>query len=821
MKLCEISRGEGRIFIRISYDNLPEVCTYKAISTTESGQTIPAMVIPRPKHKDFVFVVPVLTITQKITLTVFDQQNTPIAKVQRVIRPRFAQFTSQVNTFTKNQMAEEIRNLDIKLRQSKVSLKLDGVFPRGKDGQSTHVKATFCQDNSDTTYATSAQSKGYSFHAMFMDGEPIAQNQIINLGENNQKDYPYLGYTTHVLNLALITPINHKGIICWIEDGSSQEVWAISCLMPYEIDNRREGWKNETSPIKINGQYPVWNLTKHTTAAYKLQIQRSMTFKNQPLFSFVVPLYKTPLDFFHEMVDSVLAQTYPYFELILVNASPELESLAHEVEKLCAQDSRVKNITLEENKGITLNTNEGIKIAQGDFLCFLDHDDTIEPDLLFEYAKAINQNPTTDLIYCDEDKFKEGAYYDPSFKPEWNLALELSQNYVCHLLCVRKSIVDEIGLPSNEVDGSQDHHMTLRVAEKARHIHHVAKVLYHWRIHAGSVASGEQQKSYTTSAGIEAITQYLKRNNISAHVEPHKSWLNKYNLIFDLKKEPLVSILIPNKDSVDLLRRCIASIINKSTYTNYEIIVIENNSTQEATFECYRQLEATYPQVKVTYETDAHGFNFSKTINFGRRSAQGEYLLLLNNDTEIITPHWIEQLVGYAMLPDVGAVGAQLFYPDDLIQHAGVAFCSAGPFHEGHFFTTVSDAANYYNIDITRETSAVTGACLLTKASLFDELKGLDEIAFKEDYNDIDYCLRVREKGFRVIYQATCKLYHYESVSRYVASESFWRNEKFCTEMAQLMQRWACYYVNGDPFVSKYLSPAQIIPHYQINLNIE
>ena len=518
-----------------------------------------------------------------------------------------------------------------------------------------------------------------------------------------------------------------------------------------------------------------------------------------PTFSIIVPLYKTPIPFLRDMVASVQTQLYQSWELILVNASPEDAELAAAVESL--DDDRIRVITLDENKGIADNTNVGIEAATGEYVVFFDHDDTLDPFALYKYTKAINEDVDIDALYCDEDFLNEdGEYVAPHFKSDFNIDLLRCHNYITHLLAVRSSYAKELMLRP-AFDGAQDYDFLLRLVERTQRIAHIQDVLYHWRISDTSTAKSAGNKGYADEAGRRALQEHLDRCGLDATAES-TDVACFYQVAYHMVNEPLVSIVIPNKDNTDVLKRCIDSVQEKSTYRNFEIIVVENNSEESVTFEYYERLQKEYPNVKViTWEGP---FNYSAINNFALPFVSGQYLLFLNNDIEVIEPRWMEAMLGLCQREDVGAVGAKLLFPDDTVQHAGVMMIKcqsvndiAGPIHV--FSSLDRDDSGYMRrASLVQDLSAVTAACMMTKRSVFERLNGFDE-DFEVAFNDVDYCLRVREMGKLVVYTPDALLYHYESVSR--GSDTLPQHaERFMREQGKLRIRWSSYYAKGDPY---------------------
>ena len=553
--------------------------------------------------------------------------------------------------------------------------------------------------------------------------------------------------------------------------------------------------------------YAEW-LAGHRRTPFELSEQRRAHFAYEPRFSIIVPLFKTPAAFFTAMVDSVRAQTYPLWELVLVNASPESTELARLVSEACAADDRIVHVDLDENRGISLNTNAGIAVATGDFISFFDHDDVLEPDILFEYARAINEHPTCDLLYCDEDKLlPDGTYTEPFFKPTFSLDLLRCNNYVCHMLTIRTSLLATLEPNTPQFDGAQDHNLTLEAIEHTRYVHHVPRILYHWRVSPSSTAGGGDTKPYATQAGIRAVQAHLDRLGIDATVTAATRPFT-YEVAYTVPEpHPLVSIIIPTSDHVELLRACVTSIMEKTTYNAFEIVVVENNSRKDETFAYYDELERSWPErVRVVRweDTEGRGFNFSALINFGAAEARGDLLLLLNNDTELITDTWLERMVGNCLRPEVGVVGVRLLYPDGTVQHAGVNLTGGS----GHLFRDLpAEGRGYFWLAASqRNLSAVTGACMMVRRDVFQKLGGFDE-SFAVAFNDVDFCLKAREQGLLVVYLPSVELVHRESISRGFDEDPTGR-ARYIEEESHIHAKWSRIFAEGDPYYTPNLRPS-------------
>ena len=548
------------------------------------------------------------------------------------------------------------------------------------------------------------------------------------------------------------------------------------------------------------GGYEAW-LARHKADKRVLRRQKHASFAQKPLISIVIPLYCTPLPYLKELIESVRRQSYENWQLCLSDGSPD-DKAKEFLEKHYGREKRIVYQKLKENGGISANTNAAAELAKGEYLMFCDHDDTLEPDALYEIVKAINDTDA-DVIYTDEDKVSMDGqhYFDPNFKPDFNLFRLRENNYICHIFVVRKSLTDETGMLRSEFDGAQDFDFILRCCEKAKKITHIPKVLYHWRCHMDSTAADPSSKAYAYEAGRKAIREHYQRMGIDATVDmtERPGW---YRSHIKIQGNPMVSIIIPNKDHTDDLELCLFSMSRKSTYRNYEVLIVENNSEKEETFEYYKKLPERYPKVRVlTWEKE---FNYSAINNFAAEEAQGEYLLFLNNDVEILTPDWIEEMLQNCQQENVAAVGAKLYYPDDTIQHAGVVLGLGGI--AGHIMCRASreDPGYFGRMISVQEISAVTAACMMVKKSEFDSVKGFDE-TFQVAFNDIDLCMKFRAAGKKIIFTPYAELYHYESKSRGL-EDTPEKQFRFDKEVKRFQEKWAQQLEMGDPYYSPNLS---------------
>lgn len=546
--------------------------------------------------------------------------------------------------------------------------------------------------------------------------------------------------------------------------------------------------------------------TQHGTASFptaeEAKRQREEKFPREICFSILVPLYNTPRKFLTEMLNSVVNQTYENWQLCLADGSDgEHDSVGEICREYAAGDARICYRKLEKNEGISGNTNECLKMAKGDYIGLFDHDDVLHPSALYEYMKKICEEDA-DYIYCDETTFKGNKTIDDMltlhFKPDFSIDNLRANNYICHFSVFDKKLLEGMELFRSAYDGSQDHDMILRLTSRAKHVVHVPKLLYYWRSHKASVAADINAKSYAIEAARGAVADHLRVCGFrNFEIVSTKAFETIFRIKYEVLGNPKISIVIPNKDHVEDLSRCVDSILKQSTYDNYEIIIVENNSVTAEIEDCYKTLEKQENIRVVRYEGE---FNYSKINNFGVSFADGEYLVLLNNDTQVISINWMEELLMYAQRDDVGAVGAKLYYADKTIQHAGIVIGLGAHRTAGHTHYRVAQTNLGYmgRLCYAQDVTAVTGACLMVKRSLYEQLGGLDE-SFAIALNDVDFCLRLREEGFLNVWNPYCELYHFESVSRGL-DDAGEKAKRYDEESARFREKWKEQLDRGDPY---------------------
>ena len=552
--------------------------------------------------------------------------------------------------------------------------------------------------------------------------------------------------------------------------------------------------------------YDAW-FRRNRILDEELERQKKIVFPYAPKISILVPTFNTPKDLLIEMIESVRNQSYANWQLCIADGSDQDET-KNIIKEYVSKDNRIVVSWLDKNYGISGNTNKALELADGEYTALFDHDDVLELNALYEVVSSL-QEVHHDIVYTDEDKLngKTLQYEDPNFKSDYNEDLLLSHNYITHFFVVKTNILREVGGFNSEYDGAQDYDVILKCVEKTNDIHHIAKILYHWRMHEGSTALNPESKMYCYIAGEKAIQHHLNRIGVKTKVEMRKKpYWGLYHVEYLLDEDPLVSIVIPNYEHEDVLKTCIDSLYNVNTYKNFEIIIVENNSKKKSTFDYYEQVQADHENVKVvTWEGTE--FNFSAINNFGAKYAKGQYLLFLNNDTKVIAPEAIREMVGTCSRNNVGIVGAKLLYQDNTIQHAGVVIGFMG--YARHIMNDIEglkDPGYMMRAQVNCDYSAVTAACMMTKKSLFEELHGFDE-SFKVACNDIDYCLRVRERNCLVVFNSIAKFYHFESKSRGYEN-NLEKVNRFNREVEIWQDRWRDILENGDPY-------------YNVNFKIE
>lgn len=795
--VTNLCRGEGKLFFHVDIDEIQADMLVAFHALTRAGQDVPVMAFvggtpcgmgAYSAGRSFDVALPLLQDDIHFTCLAISSDGTFSQEQTETLNALGVKWRGRLNTLARRGGIDELRNCDKDRTLDRVVFEFwDYLAPESADGLLRGTAYVPC--------GVSAQPPQLAVFDADMNRVNV---KVICSPPRKVASSKNMSAPLWELPFSAAIPANQAYAVLAALDAKGVFLPGFQTVEQWQIQQLAQAVSFVYGNAQWDSGYDSW-FCEHRTGASALELQRAASSPQGPTFSIVVPLFRTPLDLFWEMLESVKAQTYPRWELVLVDASPDDAGLAKAVRAAAEDDTRVKAVFLAENGGITLNTNAGVERATGDFICYFDHDDVLEPDILYEYACAIAADESIDLLYCDEDKLlPDGTYVQPFFKPDFSIDLLRSNNYVCHMLCIRATLLRSLPVQTAKYDGAQDHNLTLLASEKARCIHHVPKVLYHWRMAEGSTAASEGNKSYAWDAGKRAVKAHLDRLGINAQV---KEGILPFTCRVDYIPcgQPLVSVVIPNKDHADILDRCLSSIFEKTTYGRYEIVIVENNSQDPQTFAYYERAQSTWDRVRVV-TWQGEGFNYSEIVNFGVAEACGDYLLLLNNDIEVITPEWIDLLLGACQRDDVGAVGAKLYYADDTVQHAGVGITGETAEHMGLFLSR-EDQGYFGLMGLMRNVSCVTAACMMTKRDVYEQVGGLDaELAVA--YNDVDYCLKVRDAGKLIVMNPFVELYHYESVSRGRDDVSLQKKKRIRRETTLLWQRWSDLYVTGDPYLN-------------------
>lgn len=557
--------------------------------------------------------------------------------------------------------------------------------------------------------------------------------------------------------------------------------------------------------FSFTDKYYLW-IKKYEKSFIDSIQKKGITFKYRPLISIVMPVYNSPSDLLIKAIESVRSQIYTNWELCIADDASTFPHIKHILDEYARKYENIKIIFREKRGHICEASNSALTLANGEYIGFLDHDDELAPHALYMVVKAINEIPNAKIIYSDEDKINENNIRsEPHFKPDWSPDFLLSGNYIAHLLVVKKEIIDKIEGFKIGTEGSQDYDLVLKASLhcKDEEIIHIPHILYHWRMWEKSTANSSQAKDYTESSGIKALKGFFTIQGIENISIKRGKYPNTYKVLYPIPiPHPMVSIIIPTKDGVDLLSNCIKSIINKTEYEPFEIIIINHDSQSEMTYNFFREIALKYDNIKILRHSGA--FNYSLMNNKAVRHAKGELLLFLNNDTEVINPEWLSNMVSHAVRPQIGCVGAKLYYPDDTIQHAGVILGLGGV--AGHHYKGISkDNPGYFGrLNLTQNLSAVTGACLMVRKNIFEEVGGFNHEDLKVAFNDIDFCLRVRQKGYRNLWTPYAELYHLESKSR-GDDNTHEKIERFKKEIEYMKNKWGDLLFN-DPYYNQNFS---------------
>ena len=524
-----------------------------------------------------------------------------------------------------------------------------------------------------------------------------------------------------------------------------------------------------------------------------------------PKISVLMPVHNVEEQWLRGAIDSIRTQLYPHWELCIVDDASDKSHIGELISKYSAEDSRIRAVKLETNSGISIATNRALEIATGEYVAFCDHDDVLTEHALYLIVEEINANPEVELIYSDEDRINErGEIFNPHFKSDWNPILLSAQNYLCHLCVYKTERLRALGGLRAGFDGAQDWDLALRAGETIgkEHIRHVPHVLYHWREISGSTARSTGYKPGVHEAQRQAVAEHLHRIGIEGATVSVESGFEQIRVTLPIAEpKPAVSIILLTRDNEPSLRRCVESIFLKSTYPNFEVLVIDNDSGEPAAVRYIKELSSNE---RVRVIKDRHPFSFAALMNGAVRVARGSVLAFINCGTEVISPSWLEEMVSYALLPQIGAVGAKLYYPNGAIQHAGMILGVTGVAGNSHRWQRRGNPGYMYRTIVPQNISAVTGACMVVRREVFEAVQGFDEQEFAVANSDIDFCLRLRERGLLNVFTPYAELYHDESQdpAAVIESEKLKRYQK---EIEMMRERWGKA-LEGDPYYNPNLT---------------
>ncbi|MBE6464571.1 MAG: glycosyltransferase [Eggerthellaceae bacterium] len=793
-----VCRGGAKVFFKLLVSDI-DSANLVSVHAKVHDNPIPCMVFESDScspvleascARDFTVIIPQVRVDVTVYVNVLSAHFEKLGQAEYVIRPNEAKWRSRINRVMHPGILSSIRNCDYGKTLGRTVIKIHDCVPV-RDSSAENLPVAECIYHG-TAFVPCTLSPG-SFTLRCFDGECNETGVAFTyapakmVAESKDMTTPLWE-----VDFSMRASISLDGftIVAYGADGKA--IVGFESLADDQIVDLKERVAYYFENAWSDADYHNWFIDRRPKQS-ELAIQRHHPFNANPTFSIIIPIRRTSARQLRETVDSILAQTYPHFEIILVNGDSAKSKMLLTLADYSALDARIAIV--EGKEGEALGVSEAFIAATGDFVAFVEQGDVLEPDILFEYTGAINDHPETDVIYCDEDcLMPDGTYSMPVLKPDYSVEYLRSTDYIRHLIAVRASIARSVPAATGYSATQREYDFVLRVTEAAGYVAHVSKVLYHHRAAEKKVSPKAAEAS---CEGTEVVRDQLRRLGIEAKVSCHHGRFNRVDYL--VCGTPTVSIIIPSKDARELLARCVSSIVEKTTYENYEIIIVENNSSAPETFDYYRDVQTDDGKIRVVTWT-GEGFNYSSLINFGATHANGEYFLLLNNDMEVITPEWIELLLGCCQRKDVGAVGAKLLYPDQTIQHAGVVVTSGSLEHIG--YRVPLEYLGYMSVLCQmQDVSAVTGACMMVSREAFESLNGFDE-AFAVTYNDVDFCLRLRETGKLIVYNPFVELYHYESVSR-GHDDAGEKRQRVMKEWSYFWYRWPDYYVKGDPFFNK------------------
>lgn len=798
LRVSASCRGEGTGYVAVVGETNVE--GLRATVCTSGGALVPSTLFPVlvPSEREvlapegchaWIVVFPLLDCSCVVTLS---------RKGERLVRhtfsPRASKVASRLLTRRSPEVASLLRGFEQRRGAGRTLLFVREVWPAGEGLVAWRLQAEFPSDDASLVPTLAV----YDALATKVDAKVVVmEDHVVPFVRDD-------GLLVRLVTFSCTLPESLGNFHAVAALGSDMGLQAFACMNAPRAHGMLADVRHMMDGAPANDWYEGWFANTRATDA-ELARQREACARldgNKPLISIVVPVYRPKPEFLRVALQSVVAQSYDRWELVAVNASgdwPEVDEVLREVD-----DPRIRVIEVP-NLSIAENTNAGIEAAQGDYVAFLDHDDALEPDALWHFVQHIRESPEVDMLYCDEDHLVGERVHAPAFKTFPNYGKLYTHNYVTHLLMVSRYALDHTERSGADVSGAQDYDLTLKAFEVARKVVHVPRVLYHWREHEGSTSGGGDQKPYAHVAGQRALEQHLERRGIAARVEDGPLPYT-YRIRYELPTPaPKVSIVIPTRDHASLLRTCVESILTRSTYPSFEIVLVENGSVDDETFDLYDELCRDERVRVVRWKPGEQGFNYAALVNFGVAHSSGELVVLLNNDTEVIEPAWMEEMAGCLMRPEVGVVGAKLLFYDGLIQHVGMVANPAGDnCHVCQNLTRDAFGAGYAAL-LPGDYSMVTGACQMTRRSLYDELGGYDE-ELAVGFNDSDYCLRVGEAGYAVTMAAHALLHHREFSSRGREIADKRLRARLLQEKSRMMAKHPEFYAQGDPALNPNLN---------------
>lgn len=766
-------RGIGKIYTRIRTAD-ERIARWEATSRTKRGVEVPASVATLEGY-GHVLVLVVLTRTQWVTVRALDADGTVLYEGTRVVQPKAAQALSIVNDVVRGDVVDDVRRLDTYVRDALgVFFDVDRLIHDEEDMRILHLSFTIrCRDESQTKEVV-------HIRALDINGQEAPAQALVTIGDR------VMGYPTvtsaleRTLNVSLRIPPHQAGVILWLrfEDGSRED--AFFEVPPNQLRDLGIMGVSTQMPVELAGNYEEWLYAQRLDeSALRVQRERQKGFAIRPLFSVVIPLYHTPVNYLREAADSMLQQSYPNLELILVNSTPQDTDLTACVQAYANNDPRVKVVTLEENLGITENTNAGIAVATGDYVSFMDHDDIAELDLFYSYVEGINEHPDTDLLYCDEDLLEEGRYYNAFFKPDWSMPFLETNNYVCHLLTVRRALLAEVPTPTREVDGAQDHSLSLAVGERARNVFHARKVLYHWRSHPLSTAKNADAKPESLEAGKLGIERHFERMGIDATCKPRMDWLHVYAI--DLTATDLPSATV---------------------------VLWGDGPTQPSLL---ASLEHTLHEPNLVEVARDAGQTWSQAVGMALAGLSDGLVVVVSKDAKVTQDSWLTRLVPYALRTDVGIATPRMLYADGTIASLGVA-CSGktGILKIGRFLPKNTGFGRGV-AQLPHTVLAADPRCFVIRATLLNELGGWDS-TLGMDAACVDLSVRARKAGVPVCAVCTSELVVSLEASEMTHGIAYGISHKVTDadtlrirEYAELVRRWP-QLAGADPYYHAALS---------------